>query len=179
MNVNNHNRQKKKKEYCGKFRGTVVTNIDPLEQGRVLVAVPDVLGDDPCIWANSASPMTAAGMGLFWVPPIDSGVWVEFEGGDPNLAVWTGSWRGAPTDKPLLANAATPGNPPIILSTFAQNSIALSDGPLPPGIITTGVAIQSGASMIVISPEGITITAPKIQINGLTIINAGALTVAV
>ena len=167
----------KKKEYNGKYRGTVVSNLDPLAMGRVLVQVPDVLGDDPCIWASAASPLAGPGMGLFWVPQIDSGVYVEFEGGDPDQAVWTGCWRGSAEDKPTLANAGVPGNPPIVLGTLAQNSIAISDTPLPPGILTTGIVLQSGASMIVISPDGIRIIAPQIQINGLTIINSGALTV--
>ena len=169
--------RRKKKTFFGKYRGTVVTNIDPLETGRILVQVPDVLGEDPCIWASSASPLAGLGMGVFWVPPIDSGVWIEFEGGDPDQAIWTGCWRGAATDKPILANASMPGNPPIIIGTVAQNSIAVSDGPLPPGLATTGIVIQSGLSMIVISPEGIRIMAPQIQINGMTIINGGALTV--
>ncbi|HKD09609.1 MAG TPA: phage baseplate assembly protein V [Bryobacteraceae bacterium] len=172
-----HKREKKRYPY--KYRGTVVTNIDPLETGRILVQVPDVLGDDPCIWASSASPLAGLGMGAFWVPPIGSGVWIEFEGGDPDMAVWTGCWRGAATDKPVLANAGVPGNPPIVIGSTSQNNIAVSDTPLAPGIETTGIMIQSGASMIVISPEGIKIVAPKIEINGLLVVNLGALTVAV
>ncbi len=167
----------KKKEYNGTYRGTVVTNVDPLGMGRVLVQVPDVLGDDPCIWASSASPMTGAGMGLFWVPPPGAGVYIIFENGNADQAVWTGCWRGALADKPILANAGTPATPPIVLGTLAQNSIALCDGPLPPGILTTGIVIQSGASMIVISPDAIRIIAPRIEIHGPTYINSGALTV--
>ena len=31
--------------YFGKYRGTVVNNVDPMVRGRVQVAVPAVLGD--------------------------------------------------------------------------------------------------------------------------------------
>ena len=31
-------------KYYGKYRGLVLNNIDPLQKGRLLVQVPDVLG---------------------------------------------------------------------------------------------------------------------------------------
>lgn len=176
---NKHVRYKKADYSNPPYRGVVVTNIDPLEQGRLLVSVPDVLGLDPCIWASPSSPLGGAGMGVYWVPPIEAGVYIAFENGDPDQAVWTGCWRGAPTDKPALANTAAPGVPVIVIGSLAQNNLAISDGPLPAaGIATMGLVLQSGVSSIVISPEGINIIAPKIQINGVTIINNGALTVA-
>jgi hypothetical protein len=44
-------------------------------------------------------------------------------------------------------------------------------------MIAGGLMLRSGASSIVVGPDGVTITAPKVEINGLTIINKGALTV--
>jgi hypothetical protein len=28
------------------------------------------------------------------IPPVDAGVWVEFEAGDPSRPIWTGGWWG-------------------------------------------------------------------------------------
>ncbi len=160
----------------GRYKGKVINNIDPLQMGRVLVEVPDALGTDPCIWAAPAAALAGPGMGISIVPPIGAGVWVEFQRGQIDAAVWTGCWRGSAADAPPIAKAATPGSPPIILCTLGQHQLVLSDAPLP-GLPTGGVMIQSGPSMLVISPDGVTITAPKIQINGLTVVNNGALTV--
>ena len=126
-------------EFQSKYKGTVVSNVDPMQMGRLLVQVPDVLGNDPCIWAESASPLAGPGMGLYMIPPIGAGVWVEFQGGDPNDAVWTGSWRGSAAEVPPLAKAAPPVTPPIVLGTAGQNTIAISDVPAPGG----GIMIRS------------------------------------
>ncbi len=70
--------------YLGKYRGIVASNIDPLEQGRLLVQVPDVLAGDPCFWAMPALPGASPQAGLFTLPPVNAQVWVEFEQGDPS-----------------------------------------------------------------------------------------------
>ncbi len=62
MNGNDGNR------FYGKYKGRIVNNVDPEQAGRLLVEVPDVLGNDPCIWAESASPLAGEGMGLYMVP---------------------------------------------------------------------------------------------------------------
>ena len=160
------------------YKGVVVNNIDAQRTGRLLVQVPDVLGLDPCIWAQSASPMSGTGAGLYWVPPIDSGVWIQFEQGDSDFAIWTGSWRGSPADVPLLANAAPPEPPPIVLGSQLGNSIVISDVPGPTGgiLITT----PTGA-FISISQAGITLSngqGATLTMIGKTVdINVGGLTV--
>jgi hypothetical protein len=59
-----------------------------------------------------------------------------------------------------------------------QNALVVSDTPIPP-MIAPGVMMMGGpSSYITVSPAGIQIFAPQIQITGMTIINAGALTVA-
>ena len=42
-------------KYFGKYRGTVVNNVDPLQIGRILVMVPDVSGIVPTSWAMPCS----------------------------------------------------------------------------------------------------------------------------
>jgi uncharacterized protein involved in type VI secretion and phage assembly len=176
--MNDWKDKKGRKKYLGRYKGTVVSNIDPEQMGRLMVQVPDVLGNDPCIWAESASPLAGAGMGLYFVPPIDSGVWIEFQQGDTDYAIWTGCWRGAMTDVPPLASAAPPTIPPIVLGTQGQNAIVISDVPGPTG----GILITSNSgAFISISQAGITISNGKgaiITMLGTAVdINTGGLTV--
>jgi uncharacterized protein involved in type VI secretion and phage assembly len=75
--------------YFGKYRGTVSDNQDATKRGRLLVTVPAVLGDLE-VWAMPCVPYAGAQVGFYSLPPVGSGVWVEFEGGDPSCAIWTG-----------------------------------------------------------------------------------------
>jgi uncharacterized protein involved in type VI secretion and phage assembly len=47
-------------------------------------------------------------MGVYMVPPIGAGVWIEFENGDPDHPIWTGC-RVATGDVPPLALRREPG----------------------------------------------------------------------
>ncbi len=116
-------------KFYGRYRGVVVSNIDPESTGRLLVRVTDVLGDDPCLWADSASPVAGLQMGMYAVPPINSGVWVEFERGDPDYPVWTGGWRGSSTEVPSEALTAPSVTPPIIIQSMSQNRVIISSTP--------------------------------------------------
>jgi len=78
--------------YYGKYRGLVIENIDPEQIGRVLLQVPDVLGEIPSSWAMPCVPAAGIQSGCFIVPPIGSQVWVEFEQGDPDYPIWTGGF---------------------------------------------------------------------------------------
>lgn len=170
-----------RKKFFGRYKGTVVNNIDPEKMGRILVQVPDVLGDDPCIWAESASPLAGSGMGFYFVPPIDSGVWIEFQQGDSDYAVWTGCWRGSPADAPPLALGGVPATPPIVLGTTTQNALVVSDAPMPL-MPSGGIMLTVGSAFIVIGKDGVQINAPTIDIkaanitiNGHVLVNGGAL----
>ncbi|MEN1783518.1 MAG: phage baseplate assembly protein V [Bacteroidota bacterium] len=135
-------------EYIGKFRGTVLNNLDPMQRGRLQLLVPDVTGLLPSTWAEACIPLagpTGPPMGTFFVPPIGAGVWVEFEHGQVDKPIWTGCRWGAPSDIPPLAKAGIPAAPSIVMQTLGQNSIAISDLPGPTGGImlksTTGASI--------------------------------------
>ena len=43
-------------KYLGKYRGTVVNNVDPKQIGRIQVSVPDVSGVVPTSWAMPCMP---------------------------------------------------------------------------------------------------------------------------
>jgi hypothetical protein len=83
-----------KKRY-GKYRGVVADNKDPQQRGRLKLIVPSVLGDQKTDWALPCMPFGGGkGYGLFLVPEKDAQVWVEFEEGDIQRPIWTGTfWR--------------------------------------------------------------------------------------
>jgi uncharacterized protein involved in type VI secretion and phage assembly len=164
--------------YLGKFRGSVVNNIDPLQRGRLQAMVPDVLGSVPSSWAEPCVPFAGIQAGLWSVPPISAGVWVEFEQGDPEHPVWTGSWWGSAAEVPALAMAVPPAISHVLVQTTAQNTISVSDAPGPAG----GLLLKSSTgAMIMINETGITISngqGATIMLAGTSvIINNGALTV--
>lgn len=161
-------------KYYGKYRGTVINNIDPEQRGRIQAIVPDVLGLAPSSWAMACVPIAGKQMGVYVVPQIGSGVWIEFEQGDPDYPIWTGCFWGIVAEVPALALAGNPVSPSIVMQTALQNSIVISDMPPPVG----GIMLKSGASMIIIGVDGIKIIAPRIEMIGAPImLNMGALTV--
>lgn len=164
-------------KYHGKYRGTVVNNVDPMQQGRLQAMVPDVLGSMPSSWAMACVPFSGTQAGLWSVPAIGAGVWIEFEQGDPEYPVWTGGWWGSAADPPALALAVPPAVSHVVLQTTGQNTISISDAPGPAG----GLLLKSTAgAMIMINETGITITngAATIMLTGPTVtINDGALVV--
>lgn len=138
------------KKYFGKYRGTVINNVDPELRGRIMAMVPDVLGIVPSSWCEACVPLsgpTGPPMGTYFVPPIGAGVWIEFEQGDPNYPIFAGCRFAFPADVPTLAHAGLPISPNIVLQTAGQNCIVVSDLPGPTG----GIMLKSltGATLIV------------------------------
>ena len=156
------------KKFYGKFRGTVINNIDPLQIGRILASVPDVLGPVPTSWAMPCVPIAGKQMGTYMVPQIGAGVWIEFEQGDPDYPIWVGGYWGIAAEVPALALAGNPASPSIVLQTALQNTVVISDLPGPTGGIMlksttgatlivndTGIYIQNGkgASIVMVGPS--------------------------
>ena len=82
-------------EFYGKYRGKVENNVDPLQQGRVQVSVPAVLGDGRLSWAMPCAPYAGSQVGFFAVPPVGANIWVEFEAGNPDYPIWSGCFWGS------------------------------------------------------------------------------------
>ncbi|MEP6762799.1 MAG: phage baseplate assembly protein V [Gemmatimonadaceae bacterium] len=165
-------------KYYGKYRGMVLNNIDPMQMGRIMVQVPDVLGPLPSSWAMPCFPVTGKQMGFWSIPQIGTGVWVEFEGGNPDYPIWSGAWYGSAADVPALALATQPPLSSVFMQTAAQVTFQLSDLPGPAGGILMKTA--TGA-MIMVNDVGITISNGKgamIVMAGPTVtINSGALVI--
>jgi hypothetical protein len=79
--------------YFGKYRGQVTDNNDPDNLGRIKAKVPRVLSDEETGWALPAFIYGGAtDQGLFALPDVGAGVWIEFEGGDLSYPIWSGTW---------------------------------------------------------------------------------------
>ncbi len=171
--------------YYGKYRGTVVNNIDPEQRGRIQAIVPDVQGITPTTWAMPCVPIAGKQEGVYMVPQVGAGVWIEFEQGDPDYPIWVGGFWGAFAEVPQSALGQT-----IVIQTTLQNAIIISDAtpmpidapvpaPAPPG--TGGIVLRSPTgAIIVVNDTGIYINngkgasidmvGPSVMINKLALV---------
>ncbi|OHX36208.1 baseplate assembly protein [Methylomonas sp. LWB] len=178
-------------KYWGKYRGTVVNNVDPEQRGRIQALVPDVNSLIPITFAEPCVPLagpTGPPMGVYMVPPIGAGVWIEFEHGDLDKPIWVGCRWGLQSDIPLAALAGNPADPNIVIQSLLQQGIIVSDLPpappppvMPPIPTTGGVILRSTTgAYIVVNDAGIFISngkgaslemlGPAVMINKLALV---------
>ena len=168
------------KKYYGKYRGTVVNNVDPAQLGRIMAMVPDVNGTTPTAWALPCMPIAGNQHGIYVLPNIGDTVWIEFEQGDREHPIWVGGFWSSAAQVPQVALAGNVVNPSIVIQTPSQQGVVVSD--MSPSPTTGGVVLHSanGAS-IVVNDAGIFISNGKgatINMVGATVtINNGALEV--
>lgn len=105
--------------HFGKYTGIVKDNRDDQNLGQLKVSVPAIFQPDDLVTVRPALPY-----GFFFVPENGAKVWVEFEGGDPGLPLWTGV-QYVPGEWPDEAKA----NPPQkrVIKTAAGHLIIFDD----------------------------------------------------
>jgi uncharacterized protein involved in type VI secretion and phage assembly len=124
--------------FYGKYRGIVNSNQDPENLGRLKVVIPSVLGDEAVVWASPCVPFGGdANQGFYFIPEDGSGVWIEFEEGDPEFPIWVGTFWSKPDDeaeapKPNAADGSeesVPVNSPSrkIIKTMRGHTIQFED----------------------------------------------------
>jgi hypothetical protein len=166
--------------FFGKYRGTVINNFDPMQLGRIMAQVPSISALLPTTWCTPCYPLAGTASGASFVPQLKSGVWIEFEGGDPDYPIWSGCFYGTAAERPTDAAQGNPASPSIVFQSQLMNRIVVSD--MPPTPKTGGVMLTSatGASIIV-NDSGIYIDNGKGASIYLTmktvLINQGALTI--
>jgi hypothetical protein len=64
------------------YQGSVANNADPLNQARVTMLIPQILGSAESAWASPSSPTNT-------VPPVGGTLWVQFSGGDITQPVYS------------------------------------------------------------------------------------------
>lgn len=158
-------------QYFGKYRGKVEANVDPQQQGRIMVSVPAVTGSGTLNWAMPAVPFAGSGVGFWAIPPVGANVWVEYEGGNPDYPIWSGCFWG------VGEAPATPAVPQVVVLKTQTCTLTLSDLP---GV--GGVTIETSNGMkITMSATGLEITdgqGATITMQGPTVsVNNGALDV--
>lgn len=158
--------------FFGKYRGVVENNIDPLGRGRLLVKVADPLGLISTNWAMPCVPFAGPMMNAYSRPLPGTGVWVEFEQGDPQRPIWTGFFWGAPHTLGVAAEAAQAAAPvvPVITLETGKNGITISEVPLGP---YGGLSLRVGTTTIVLTEAGVMITAPAFVVNGTALVVTG------
>jgi hypothetical protein len=166
--------------FFGKYRGTVINNVDPMQLGRIQAQVPAVSSLMPTSWCLPSYPIAGTGSGMSFVPQLKSGVWIEFEGGDPDYPIWTGCFYGIGAERPKEALASNPLSPSIVFQTQLSQVIAISD--MPPTPASGGIVLKSTTGVsIIVNDSGIYISNGKgasIQLIGPVVnINNGALIV--
>lgn len=149
--------------FFGKYRGKVKENKDPMLSGRLLVTAPGALGDAKA-WALPCAPFAGKGVGFFALPPVGANVWVEFEGGNPEAAIWSGCFWDIGEFPPTLAL------PQIKTFKTETATVTLNDLPGVGGItIETkdGKKIKIDATSIEISngTASIKLMGPKVTVN--------------
>lgn len=165
-------------KFYGKYRGTVIDNVDPLQIGRLMVQVPDVSNILPSSWAMPCVPLAGIQAAIYAIPMIGSGVWIEFEQGDPDYPIWVGCFWGTAAEVPVLALAGPPGVQQVVIQTALQNTLLISDVPGPTG----GILLKSSTgALLSISDTGITISngqgATIVMVGPAVTVNEGALEV--
>ena len=139
--------------YHGKYRGTVVDNADPTSRGRVKVRVPAVMGEKE-LWAMPCAPYAGASIGFFALPPADTSIWVEFEGGDINQPIWAGCfWKDGEIDSADAKEGVAFWKTPGVTIRIDNDAGEL--------LIET-----SGGSKITVKGDSIKIEAPEVELSG-------------
>lgn len=162
--------------YYGKYRATVLQNVDPENRGRIQVQMAERFGLFPSTWALPSFPAASMLHGFVAIPPLRSSVWIEFEAGDPEVPIWSGAFYENSGEMPVLAAAGTPVMPNLVMQTAGQVTLMLSDNPAQNLLIKTvaGAMISIGNAGIIISNG----QGASIALTGSSVIvNNGALAV--
>ncbi len=152
--------------FYGKYRGTVSDVDDPQGIGRIKARVPEVLDDVESPWALPSAPYAGDGIGSFAIPAVGSGVWVEFEAGDPARPIWSGCWWDS--GQPPQTEAGADATPAIkIMRTETGLMLSMDDDGQ-----TISVSDERGDNLlrIEVSPGKITI-----QANAKAVVEAPAI----
>lgn len=162
--------EKVENRYYGKYRAFVVDNADPEDRGRLRLRIPSVLGDEIVSgWALPCAPYGgAADQGIFFIPEVEAGVWVEFEAGVIDYPVWVGTYWAKPggeseVPKPNGADGSEEGSvqsPPTrkIIKTVKGHTIQLEDAD---GDEMVLLVEATNNNVVVLNKDGIKITDAK------------------
>jgi uncharacterized protein involved in type VI secretion and phage assembly len=168
-------------KYFGKYRGSVVKNDDETDRGRLLVTVPAVLGTLE-VWAMPCVPYAGKGVGFLALPEPKTGVWIEFEGGDPSYPIWTGCFW-ADSEAPEQGEAkikiwktekgtirVDDGNDAILLENSSKakteltQSVVTEAGQAKHTVGSAGVVSEQGKGKVEVTTAGVLVNSGSLQV---------------
>ena len=160
------------KQYFGKYRGTVINNVDPMKQGRLQVSCPHVLGTNVLNWAMPCVPFAGILEGFYMLPQIGSNLWVEFERGDPDLPIWSGCFWGPGQTPPNAALPTTRTIKTLTMELTMDDALGFTAQVLPPTvpapaavrINATGIELSIGAAVIRLDPAKVSINNGALEV---------------
>ena len=162
-------------QFFGKYRGKVENNLDPMQQGRVQISVPAVLGEGRLSWAMPCAPFAGAGVGFFTVPPVGANVWVEFEGGDTDYPIYAGGFWGLGEVPALPAVAQmkvlkTDGITLTLSDIPGAGGLTIEGGPpavpLPMKLVfnASGIELSNGGASVKLSPVSVSLNNGALEV---------------
>jgi phage baseplate assembly protein gpV len=181
------------KKFYGVTVGKVINLLDPMLLGRVQVQLPFIDSLDLSPWARIAVPMAGIAHGTYFIPNIGDEVLVAFEHGDVNAPYVIGSlWNAMappplPSPVPQIRMIRTPAGNQIVFTEVPPTITILTPSGQTIVMSSAGIQILSGANVINMTPDGVTITgtpnlnltasgsinitAPNVTINGAAATN--------
>ena len=151
--------------FYGKYRGSC-TAVDP-DTLRIKAKVPEVLAGQATGWCTPCVPYAGDGVGIAFLPEVGAGVWIEFEGGDVSLPIWTGCfWYDgqAPSDAaPSVKVIATKAGKIVIdddagtitISDTNNNSVTLD---------SDGITLTRGGSSVAVSDSEVNVNDGALEV---------------
>jgi len=153
--------------FFGKYRGVVSDVQDPSSLGRIKVTLEAFPGFKDN-WCMPCVPYAGENVGWFFIPEVGAHVWIEFEGGDPSRAIWTGCYWTTGTIPPN----ATPTRKTLRTKT---TTVVLDDLQGTTGTLEINATVRDGVTVkVTMTNDGITLTAGKATVtmaidSGITI----------
>lgn len=156
----------------GKVRATVVSTADQSNSGKLKVQYS--LGGSPMeTWADACVPYAGGKNGIHAIPPVGSGVWVEFLDGDPEKAIWTGCWWKEGELAGAFGAGASLTSLPVVIQSTGKHRVILGGSGGDPVVIETSrreqgprIVMTESSLRISCGPNmSIEITASEVKIN--------------
>jgi hypothetical protein len=181
--------------FFGKYKGFVRDNDDPEKRGRLRCYCPQVMGDKDAEqqwtgWAEANWPWLGGINAEDFGPPFtkeqndgdEVGVWLEFEAGDADFPIWTGTFTIAPTTADgamqVTEGKGTVGGGIIqnpALSAGPLTDLAAIDPPKPLLEKETRLRAKAGRDILIlvdgggtliIGQSGVHLTGVQVTVNG-------------